>query len=39
MVLNRKQRKTHYQGVAYVIEGNFYRGLRTFLVVGFLYVK
>lgn len=36
MVLNRKQRKTHYQGVAYVAEGNFCRGPRTLLVVGFL---
>lgn len=39
MVLNRKQRKTHYQGVAYVAEGNFCRGPRTLLVVGFLCIK
>lgn len=36
MADNRKPQKTRYQGVAYVIGGNSYRGRKAFLVAGFV---
>lgn len=36
MAENRKPQKTRYQGVAYVIGGNSYRGHKAFLVAGFV---
>ena len=36
MVDKRKPQKTRYQGVAYVIWGNSYRGRKAFLVAGFV---
>lgn len=36
MAENRKPQKTRYQGVAYVIGGNSYRGRKAFLVAGFV---